>query len=299
MPDDAKTADGLKAETRGLTTVSDEMSRRRFVVTSAAAAGFALAAQPICAQTMITTTADGLTAGDIRIPISGGSIAGYVAMPASGKNLPIVLVIHEIFGLHEHIKDVARRLAHRGYLAVAPALFSRVEDVTKLKTIDEIRPIVAKVRDADVMSDLDAAYAYATGTGKGDPKKLAATGFCGGGRYTWLYAAHNARMKAGVAWYGPVVGTATPERPKNAIDLVKDLKAPVLGLYGDADAGIPNDTIAKMREALAAAGKKSEIILYPDMPHAFHADYRPTYRAQAAEAGWAQMLAWFYRHGVA
>ncbi|MBM3542452.1 MAG: dienelactone hydrolase family protein, partial [Alphaproteobacteria bacterium] len=187
------------------------MSRWRFVVTSAAAAGFALAAQPICAQTVITTPADGLVAGDIKIPISGGAIAGYAAMPAAGKNLPIVLVIHEIFGLHEHIKDVARRLAHRGYLAVAPALFTRVEDVTKLKTIDEIRPIVAKVRDADVMSDLDAAYAYATGTGRADPKKLAATGFCGGGRYTWLYAAHSAYLKAGVAWYGPVVGTATPE----------------------------------------------------------------------------------------
>ena len=297
MPDDMR--DDLKAEVAGLSAIPDTMSRRRFVMTSAYAAGFALAAQPVCAQTAISTPTDGLIAGDIAIAAGKDSIPGYAAMPASGKNFPVVLVIHEIFGVHEHIKDVARRLAQRGYLAVVPAVFSRVEDVTKLKTIDEIRPVVAKVRDADVMSDLDAALAYAKGTGVADVKKLAVTGFCGGGRYTWLYAAHNPNVKAAVAWYGPVVGQATAERPKHPIDVVKELKAPVLSLYGDADGGIPNDTVWKMREALAAAGKKSEIILYPEAPHAFHADYRATYRAGEARDGWAKMLHWFRRHGAA
>ena len=291
--------DVLENEAKALVTIEPNMSRRRFVTTSALVAGFALAAQPICAQTVVTTDADGLIAGDIRIPVGKDSIPGYSAMPAGGKNLPVVLVIHEIFGLHEHIKDLCRRLAHRGYLAVAPAVFSRVEDVTKLKTIDEIRPVVAKVKDADVMGDLDAAAAYAVATGKADPKKLAVTGFCGGGRYTWLYAAHNPKLKAAVAWYGPFIGQPTAERPKNPIDVVKDLKAPVLGLYGEADGGIPVETVVQMRQALAAANKKGEIILYPDTPHAFNADYRPSYREQQAQDAWAKMLFWFRKNGVA
>jgi carboxymethylenebutenolidase len=291
--------DVLESEAKALATIEPNMSRRRFVATSALATGFALAAQPICAQTAITTDADGLIAGDIRIPVGKDSIPGYSALPAGGKNLPVVLVIHEIFGLHEHIKDVSRRLAHRGYLAVAPDLFSRVGDVTKLKTIDEIRPVVAKVADADVMGDLDAAASYAAGTGKVDAKKLAVTGFCGGGRYTWLYAAHSPKLKAGVSWYGQLTGAPTAERPKNAIDLAKDVKCPVLGLYGEADGGIPVEQVLQMRAALAAANKKSEIILYPDTPHAFNADYRPTYRAQQAQDGWAKMLHWFRKNGVA
>ena len=272
-------------------------TRREFVMTTLAT-GFAAAVQPVAAQTQISTDTKGLAAGEIRIPAKDGEVPGYRAMPEGGKNLPTVLVVQEIFGVHEHIKDVCRRLAKAGYLAIAPELYARQGDVSKLTDYKDIFAIVAKVPDAQVMADLDAAAAWAARNG-GNPDKLAVTGFCWGGRITWLYAAHNQKLKAGVAWYGRVAGPAAELTPKNPIDVVKDINAPVLGLYGGADAGIPNDTVDRMREALRAAGKKSQIHTYPDMPHAFHADYRPSYRKEAAEDGWKRLLAWFKQHGVA
>ncbi len=272
-------------------------TRREFVMTTLAT-GFAAAVQPVSASTQITTDSRGLTAGEVKIAVKDGEIPAYRAMPAGGKNLPTVLVVQEIFGVHEHIKDVCRRFAKAGYLAIAPEMYARQGDVSKLDDIDQIRPIVAKVPDAQVMSDLDAAAGWAAKHG-GNPAKLAITGFCWGGRVTWLYAAHNQDVKAGVAWYGRVVGQASKLTPKHPIDLVGDINAPVLGLYGGADGGIPNDTVDKMRAALKAAGKKSEIHTYPGMPHAFHADYRPSYRKEAADDGWKRLLDWFRKHGVA
>ena len=207
-------------------------------------------------------------------------------------------MVQEIFGLHEHIKDVARRFAHAGYLAVAPDLYVRQGDVTKLPSIDDIRAVVARVPDAQVMADLDAASAWAASHG-GDADRLGITGFCWGGRIVWLYAAHNPRLKAGVAWYGPVEKPATELQPLHPVDLAARLHAPVLGLYGGADPGIPNEGVDRMRAALRAAGKPGEIHTYPDMPHAFHADYRPSYRREAAEDGWRRALAWLRQHGVA
>lgn len=273
------------------------ITRREFVA-SALAAGFAAAVQPVSAQTQITTDDRGLAAGEVKIPVRDGQMPAYRAMPAGGRNLPMVLVVQEIFGVHEHIRDVARRLAKAGYLAVAPELYARQGDVSKLSSIDEIRPIVARVPDAQVLSDLDAAADWAAGNG-GDARKLAITGFCWGGRIVWLYAAHNPELKAGIAWYGRVEGAGTELQPRNPIDLVKDIKAPVLGLYGGADAGIPNEGVERMRAALKAAGKPGEIHTYPDTPHAFLADYRPSYRKEAAEDGWKRMLAWLRKNGVA
>ncbi len=272
-------------------------TRRDFVMTTLAT-GFAAAVQPVAASTQITTDSAGLAAGEVKIPVKDGEVPAYRAMPAGGKNLPTVLVVQEIFGVHEHIKDICRRLAKAGYLAIAPELYARQGDVSKLTDFDQIRPIVAKVPDAQVMSDLDAAAAWAAKNG-GDPAKLAVTGFCWGGRITWMYAAHNQKVKAGVAWYGRVVGQPSEMTPKNPIDVVKDINAPVLGLYGGADGGIPNDTVDQMRAALKAAGKKSEIHTYPNMPHGFHADYRPSYRKEAAVDGWKRLLDWFKKHGVA
>ena len=262
------------------------------------ATGFAAAVQPVAAQTQVATDVAGLDAREVKIRVGDGEMAAYVAAPAGGTNLPTVLVVQEIFGVHEHIKDVARRFAKAGYLAVAPELDPRQGDVSKLSNIDEIRPIVARVPDAQVMADLDAAADWAAKNG-GDPGKLAVTGFCWGGRIVWLYAAHNPKLKAGVAWYGRVEGNAAELQPTNPIDLVADIRAPVLGLYGGADAGIPNDGVDRMRAALKAAGKPSQIHTYPDMPHGFHADYRPSYRKEAAEDGWRRALAWFKQHGVA
>jgi carboxymethylenebutenolidase len=219
-------------------------------------------------------------------------------MPAKGKNFPTVLVVQEIFGVHEHIKDVCRRFAKLGYLAVAPELYARQGDVSKLSKFEEIIEVVRKVPDAQVMSDLDAAVAWAGKSGKGNVKKLGVTGFCWGGRITWLYAARNPQVKAGVAWYGRLVGNATPLTPKHPVDVAKDIKPPILGLYGGQDQGIPLDTVEKMRESIKAGGGKSEIHVYADAPHAFHADYRPSYRKEAAEDGWKRLQAWLKQHGV-
>ena len=271
--------------------------RREFLVTTLAT-GFAAAVLPVSANNTVTTDTAGLTAGEVAIPVTGGTIPAYRAMPANGKNLPTVLVIQEIFGVHEHIKDVCRRLAKAGYLAVAPEMYARQGDVSKLTKFDEILAIVGKVPDVQVMADLDAAADWCAKNG-GNPAKLAVTGFCWGGRITWLYSAHNPRVKAGVAWYGRLVGKPSDLTPRHPVEVAKELKAPVLGLYGGADTGIPNDTVEAMREAIKAAGKPSEMVLYPDMPHAFHADYRPSYRKEAAEDGWRRLLAWLSKHGVA
>jgi carboxymethylenebutenolidase len=274
------------------------VSRRDFVVTSLAA-GFALAVQPVSAQT-ITTDAKGLEAGEVKIPTKDGEMPAYRAMPASGGPFPVVLVVEEIFGVHEHIKDVCRRLAKAGYLAIAPELFARQGDVSKIKDIQEIiSKIVSKVPDSQVMADLDATVAWAKKTGKGDAARLGITGFCWGGRIVWLFAAHSKDLKAGVAWYGRLVGRADDLHPKNPVDLAASIKTPVLGLYGGADTGIPQDTVERMRKALKDAGKEGEIVVYPEAPHGFHADYRPSYRKEAAEDGWKRLLAWFKKHGVA
>jgi carboxymethylenebutenolidase len=275
-----------------------DFSRRTMIVTSLAT-GFAAAVQPVMAQTAIKTDATGLEAGEIKIKTADGDIPAYRAMPSAGGPFPIVLVVQEIFGVHEHIKDVCRRLAKLGYMAIAPEMYARQGDVSKLANIDEIRPIVAKVPDKQVMSDLDAAVAYARESGKGNFNKLAVTGFCWGGRVTWLYAAHNPMVKAGVAWYGRLVGQASELTPKHPVDIAADLKAPVLGLYGGADQGIPVDTVEQMRAACAAAKKTCEITVYPDTPHAFYADYRPSFREAAAKDGWAKLQAWLKQHGVA
>ena len=276
-----------------------DYTRRSFLAT-ATAAGFALAVQPVCAQTMIVTDSQGLTAGDIKIPTASGDIPGYRAMPASGGPFPVILVVQEIFGVHEHIKDICRRLAKLGYFAVAPELYYRQGDVSTMKEISEIfSKVVSKVPDSQVMSDLDAAVAWARASGKADTGRLGITGFCYGGRIVWLYAAHNPGLKAGVAWYGRLMTDKTENQPKHPLDLVNEIRAPVLGLYGGADQGIPNETVEKMQAALKAANKPSEIVLYPDTPHAFNADYRPSYRKDQAEDGWKKMLAWFAKHGVA
>jgi len=272
-------------------------TRREFVMTTLAT-GFAAAVQPVAAQSQITTDTAGLTAGEVKIKTKDGEMPAYRAMPANGKNLPIALVVQEIFGVHEHIKDVARRFAKAGYLAVAPELYARQGDVSKAANMDAIRPIVAKVPDAQVMADLDATADWASQNG-GDGNKLGITGFCWGGRIVWLYAAHNPKLKAGVAWYGRVEGAGTELQPKNPADVLSSINAPVLGLYGGADAGIPNEGVEKFKAALKAAGKKSDIIIYPEMPHGFHADYRPSYREAAAKDGWSKLLAWFKQNGVA
>ncbi len=271
-------------------------TRREFVMTTLTT-GFAAAVQPVQASTQITTDAKGLTAGEVKVATKDGEMPAYRAMPEGGKNLPTVLVVQEIFGVHEHIKDMCRRFAKAGYLAIAPELYARQGNVSRL-SIDEIIPIVGKVPDAQVMADLDAAAAWAARNG-GNPAKLAVTGWCWGGRIVWMYASHNPKVKAGVAWYGPLVGRTTELQPKNPIDIAKNLKVPVLGLYGGADGGIPNDTVDRMREALKATGSPSEIVLYPDMPHGFNADYRPSYREETAKDGWNKLLAWFKKHGAA
>ena len=257
---------------------------------------YASAVEPV-AQTAIHTDTQGLEAADVRIPVRDGTIAAYYAKPPGKSNLPIVLLAHEIWSVHEYFKDLCRRLAKAGYLAVAPDLFGRQGDPTNLER-DDIFKIVSRVPDQQVMADLDAAAAWAVAHG-GDGNRLGITGFCWGGRITWLYAAHNAKLKAGVAWYGKVEGPSEELKPRQPIDLARELKAPVLGLYGGADAGIPNEGVDRMREALKSAGKPSEIHTYPDAPHAFHADYRPSYRKEPAEDGWRRMLDWFRGHGVA
>ena len=275
-----------------------QVTRREFVVTTLAA-GFALAVLPVSAQA-ITTDSTGLIAGEVSIPTSDGPIPAYRAMPATGNLFPVVLVVQEVFGVHEHIRDICRRFAKLGHLAVAPELFAHQGDVSKMSDINDIlSKVVSKVSDAQVMSDLDATVAWADRSSKGDIAKLGITGFCWGGRIVWLYAAHNPQLKAGVAWYGRLVGRANELQPKHPIDVAASLKAPVLGLYGGDDSGIPLDTVEQMRKALKAQASPSEIIVYPNTPHGFHADYRPSYRKEQAEDGWKRLREWFKKHSAA
>ena len=271
---------------------------RRSFLASTLATGFVLAVRPTWSATIVTDST-GLTAGEIRIPTDQGEIPGYRAMPSEGRAFPVVLVVQEIFGVHEHIKDVCRRLAKSGYLAVAPELYARQGEVSTLTNIEDIRKIVATVPDAQVLADLDAATAWIKSSGEGDIEKLGVTGFCWGGRIVWLYAAHSVQVKAGVAWYGRLTGKTNDLQPAHPFDVAASLKAPVLGLYGGSDQGIPLETVEQMKEALRAADSLSTIIVYPDTPHAFYADYRSSYRKEAAEDGWSRLLAWLKEHGVA
>ncbi len=274
-----------------------EFNRRTFVMTTLAA-GFALAAQPISAKT-ITTSSQGLAVGEVKIPVADGEIPAYQAMPAKGGPFPVVLVVQEIFGVHEHIKDVCRRFAKQGYLAIAPALYARQGDVSKMTDIQEIlTKVVAKVSDAQVLSDLDATVEWTKKSEKGDITKLGITGFCWGGRIVWLYADHNPKVKAAVAWYGPLTGPASELKPKNPVDIAASLKVPVLGLYGGSDDSISPASIEQMKKTLKDAGSLSEIVVYPNTPHGFHADYRPTYRKEPADDGDKRLQAWFKKFGV-
>jgi carboxymethylenebutenolidase len=281
-------------------TPSRDLSRRDFVRTSVGS-GFAAAVLPVMAQTEVKTDTVGLIASEVTIPVGDFKMPAYRAAPADKANAPLVLVISEIFGVHEHIADVARRLAKAGYYAVAPELFVRQGDAMSYGEIAKLMAeVISKVPDAQVMGDLDATVGWARTQGAG-VDRTAITGFCWGGRITWLYAAHNPAVKAGVAWYGRLVGAPSALTPAHPVDLAAKLAAPVLGLYGGQDGGIPLDTVDRMKIALAAgsaAAKRSEFVVYPDAPHAFHADYRPSFRKDAAEDGWKRCLAWFKSQGV-
>lgn len=277
---------------------ADGVGRRDFLK-AALGSGFAAATLPVAAQTVIHTDEAGLTAGEVTLKVNGQDVPVYRAQPAGKTNLPVILVVSEIFGVHEHIADVARRFARQGYLALAPELFVRQGDPAMVANIaDLMRDIVSKTPDAQVMGDLDACVAWA-GQNGGNVDKLGITGFCWGGRITWLYCAHNPKVKAGVAWYGRLAGDTNAITPKHPIDIAPALKVPVLGLYGGKDTGISLDSIEKMKAALAKGGSGSAFVVYPDAGHAFHADYRPSYVAADAKDGWTRALAWFKAHGVA
>lgn len=281
-------------------------ANRRTALKVALGVGYAATAMPIMAQTAINTSAVGLHTGEGIYDVEGFSVPFFYAAPEGKKNLPVVLVIQEIFGVHEYIADTCRRFAKAGYLAIAPELYARQGDPSQYGEMAKlIAEVVSKVPDAQVMADLDGAVKWA-GENGGNLKKVGITGFCWGGRITWLYAEQSKHVKAGVAWYGRLVGTASALTPKHPLDLAADLKAPVLGLYGGQDGGIPLSTINQMKDALAEAGAKgnaaaktSEFVVYKDAPHAFHADYRPSYRKDEAADGFARALAWFKAHGVA
>ena len=281
--------------------VPSQGASRRAALQLMLGAGYAAAAAPVMAQTAIATPADGLVAGEVSFAVNGAQVYAYRAAPQGRTGLPVVLVVSEIFGVHEYIADVCRRLARAGYLALAPDLFARQGDPMEYGELAKLMSeLIAKVPDAQVMADLDGAVQWAGANG-GDAAKVAITGFCWGGRITWLYAAHGP-VKAGVAWYGRLVGQASALTPKQPVDITPILKAPVLGLYGEKDGGIPLDTVDTMKAALkegSGAAKASEFVIYPDAPHAFHADYRPSYRQDAAQDGWRRMLAWFKHNGVA
>ena len=273
------------------------LARRGFVMT-ALISGFTLATVRAEAQAIHTDT-EGLVAGEVQIPTANGKIPAYFARPEGAGPFPTVLVIEEIFGVHEYIKDTARRFAKAGYLAVAPELYARQGDLSKMTDVQQIgREVISKAPDAQVMSDLDATAAWAA-QNHGNPAKLAITGFCRGGRVTWLYAAHNPDLKAAVAWYGPIGGATSEIQPKTVLDMADQIKAPLLGLYGGKDGGIPVEQVRAAEAKAKAAGKTVEIVIYPDAGHAFHADYRPSYIKDAAEDGWKQALAWFRKYGAA
>ena len=276
------------------------LARRTFVTTLVA--GFTLATGPLNAETIVTDT-NGLDAGEIKIPVADGAIPGYRARPKGKQHAPVVIVVHEIFGVHEHIRDLCRRLAKDGYYAITPSLYARQGDPGKYDmahAMDLIKDVVSKVPDSEVMTDLDSTVAFARGEGA-DASRLAITGFCWGGRVVWLYAAHNHAVKAGAAWYGPLAGNPDQLRPKTAIELAGagEIKAPILGLYAGQDRNITTADIDAMRKALAQAGnKESHIDVFADAQHGFNADYRPSYNEADAKEAWSRMLAWFKAHGV-
>jgi carboxymethylenebutenolidase len=273
------------------------LSRRGFMTASAAvAAGYTLAAGPVRAD-VIKTDTEGLEAGDAKIKVSDGEMPGYFAKPKGASNPPVVLVAMEIFGLHEYIRDVTRRLAKLGAFAVAPDYYFRKGDLTKVTDMKELLPLVNAKPDAELLSDLDATAAWAKAQG-GDTSRLGIIGFCRGGRTVWEYAAHAPGLKAGVSFYGPPVNPPSPLWPKSPTQLAPDMKAPVLGLYGEADTGIPVADVEALKTALAENKKTAEFKIYPGAPHGFHADYRASYRKDAAEDGWNQMQAWFKKYGV-
>lgn len=285
------------ADIIGLTKVAP-FSRRGFMTASAAvAAGYTLAAGPVRAE-VITTATDGLDVGEAKIKVADGEMPGYFARPKGVANPPVVIVAMEIFGLHEYIKDVTRRMAKLGVLAIAPDYYFRKgQDLTKITDMAQLIPLVNSKPDAELLSDLDATVAYAKAQG-GNTDRLGMIGFCRGGRSVWEYAAHSPALKAGVAFYGPLVDAPNPAWPKSPTQLAPEMKAPVLGLYGEADTGIAVAQVEAMKAALAAAGKTAEFKIYPGAPHGFHADYRPSYRQEAAEDGWKQMQAWLTKYKV-
>ena len=291
-------------DTQALLNSKDESSpTRRLALQTALGLGYAASAAPLMAQTAVKTSSEGLIEGEVVIDVNGFKMPAYRSAPKGKTNLPVVLVISEIFGVHEYIADVTRRFAKAGYLAIAPELFVRQGDPSSYGEMGKlIAEVISKVPDAQVMADLDATLQWASKNG-GNANRAAITGFCWGGRITWLYAAHNPKLKAGVAWYGRVEGQTNANNPKHAVDLAVQLKAPVLGLYGGDDAGIPVTSVNNMKEVLALAAnrgnkaaKASEFVLYPDAPHAFHADYRPSYRAAPATDGWNRAIAWFKQY---
>jgi carboxymethylenebutenolidase len=278
---------------KGLFPMMD-LSRRGFVMTSLAT-GFALSVQP--AGATIMTDAEGLVAGEVQIPTPDGHMPGYRAKPAKGGPLPVLLVIEEIFGVHEHIKDMCRRFAKQGYLAVAPELYARLGNVVAIPDIKDVVALVNQAPDAQSFADLDATVAWA-GKDGGDTARLGITGWCRGGRMTWMYASHNPKLKAGVAWYGPLGGKPTEPMPTNPLDVAATIKVPVLGLYGGKDNGIPQSDIDEMEKRLKAAGDECKFVVYPDAEHGFNADYRPSYNAADATDAFAKCLDWLRTHGV-
>jgi carboxymethylenebutenolidase len=289
----------LPSDIEGLTKVAP-LSRRDFMsAATAAAAGYTLAAGPVRAD-VITTDFNGLTVGTDEVKVSGGEMPVYYAKPKSAAKPPVVLVAMEVFGLHEYIKDVTRRLAKLGAFAVAPDYYFRTgADLTKITDMKDLMPLVNSKPDAELLSDLDATVAWAKAEG-GDTSRLGVIGFCRGGRTVWEYAAHSDQLKAGVAFYGSLVDPDGQKAvwPKSPTQLAPEMKAPVLGLYGAEDQGIPVTQVETMKAALAAAGKTAEFKVFPGAGHGFHADYRPSYRAEAAEAGWKDMQAWFKKYSV-
>jgi carboxymethylenebutenolidase len=290
----------LPSDVIGLSKVMPPLSRRGFMTSSAAAAaGYTLAAGPVRADA-IQTDAKGLDAGMAKVAVGGGDMPVYFAKPSGVKNPPVILVCMEIFGLHEWVKDVTRRVGHLGALAIAPNYYFRAEtngvDLTKIEDMKQLFPIVNGLSDTELFADLDATVAWAKSQG-GDTSKLGIMGFCRGGRNVWHYSTHNPNLKAGVAFYGSLIDK-NDAAPKSSIDLASEVKEPVLGLYGEADTGITPDQVKQMEDALKAAGKTAEFHEYPGAPHGFVADYRPSYRKDAAEDGWAKMTAWFKKYGV-
>jgi len=288
---------GAAGHRRAMPTTSPESPSQSS--TGGASGGFAAAVTPVAATTRHTSD-DGIVAGFVELAVGDDRIPVYRAAPRTGASFPTVLVIQEIFGVHEHIRDVSRRLAKLGYLALAPELYHRQGDVSKLKELQEIRAVVSRVPDTQVIGDLDATLRWAREQGQGDPQKQAVTGFCWGGRITWLYAAHNPFLRAAVAWYGRLNGDRSPVQPAHPIDVAGQLRVPVLGLYGAEDQGIPLGDVESFRAAVKGARVADvEIQVYPGAPHAFFADYRPSYRAEPAADAWHRLQDWFRKHGVA